>query len=379
VSSSTHHSSLNASFAGCQNHLNDKLLKHHRTLFKAPSTTRLKMSSSRTIRIRILVMSDTHDQAISPSELPRTPVDVVLHCGDFTNGSKIAEFESAISLLQQVEAPLKLAIAGNHDFSLDESVLQAKVREAGLQAEFELVEREYGCPSMLKRKFENAGVFLLDEGTHLFRLQNGARLTVYASPYTPSYGDWGFQYHPANGHNFDIRTGTDIVMTHGPPHGVMDRTQRGKRAGCPELFTAVAHARPRIHCFGHIHEGWGAKLVRWKHTGMEARPTHFTAIDNERSFPIRKLADMQASAYDTEEMRAEKGRLQLQLEVMKAATTSHCIDDTHPLEEGKHTLFVNASLEAVTNESTDPCPERHTPNAPQQSPWLIDIELQRDC
>lgn len=36
----------------------------------------------------------------------------------------------------------------------------------------------------------------------------------------------------------------DVVMTHGPPKVIMDYTHSGERAGSPELFRALARARP---------------------------------------------------------------------------------------------------------------------------------------
>lgn len=84
----------------------------------------------------------------------------------------------------------------------------------------------------------------------------------------------------------------------------MEYSYGKERAGCPELFTAIANARPRLHCFGHIHEGWGARLVSWK-DGIE-QPTHFTAINNDRSPVVEKLAGLRIGKFDSEEDIAVK-------------------------------------------------------------------------
>lgn len=55
----------------------------------------------------------------------------------------------------------------------------------------------------------------------------------------------------------------DILLTHGPPYARLDETSRGDFAGCPHLLRALMRSRPLIHCFGHIHEGWGAERVKW--------------------------------------------------------------------------------------------------------------------
>ena len=76
------------------------------------------------------------------------------------------------------------------------------------------------------------GIVFLDEGTHRYTLKNGASLTVYASPYTPALGQWGCQYHPDQEHSFDSEKGTDVVITHGPPRGVLDYTYARERGEC---------------------------------------------------------------------------------------------------------------------------------------------------
>ena len=74
------------------------------------------------------------------------------------------------------------------------------------------------------------------------------------------------------------------------------------------LFAAVARVKPKVHCFGHIHEGWGARVVSWKDE-YGGPLTHFTAIDNERSKVLENLASLQASNFDTRRMlRGKRGR-----------------------------------------------------------------------
>lgn len=169
---------------------------------------------------------------------------------------------------------------------------------------------------------------LTDEGTYHFVLANGARLTVYASAWTPEYGRWGFQYGEG-GHDFAIEKETDVAMTHGPAHKMLDRTRSHDDAGCPSLWAAVAKARPRIHCFGHIHEAYGAVKQSWEGEGEQM------ALE-----------------------RAEGG------EGGEITPVSLCPEDegSIPFEAGKETLFVNAAVMTVAYR-------------PHQSPWLVELEL----
>jgi Icc-related predicted phosphoesterase len=318
------------------------------------------------IKTRLLIISDTHGTDFSPADKPLQSADVAIHCGDLTDGSKLEEFRTAIKLLKDINARLKLVIAGNHDFTMDIPAFEKKVAEVMPPLEPELVAKEYGAPGEARQLFEearDAGVVFLIEGTHQISLENGALLNVYASPYTPALGAWGFQYHPERGHDFSIERGVDVVITHGPPKGIMDYTHGRERAGCPHLFAAVARARPQVHCFGHIHEGWGARQVTWRDNYGE-QPSHFTAIDNDRSHWIEKLASLQPSKFDTQEDAEQKLVKVERYKQDRCCMTSHCAGDEHPLEQGKQTLFVNASISGSGDN-------------PVQKPWLIDIGLPR--
>ncbi|KAK2847624.1 hypothetical protein FQN49_005709, partial [Arthroderma sp. PD_2] len=273
---------------------------------------------------KILILSDTHATEYAP---PAQHADVALHCGDLTEESKIDEFRATIQLLKGINAPLKLVIAGNHDFTLDIPMFKQKVAEMPGPADPELVKKVFGDYGEARKLFEEArkdGIILLDEGVYTFDLANGASLMIYASPFTPSEGDWGFQYRLKEGHNFKIEDGVDIVMTHGPPHGLMDRPYSSPRVGCPDLFKAVFQARPRLHCFGHIHEEWGAKLVTWR-DNADANPSHLSVIENDpgKSPQITNLSRLAGSKYDEPETRAAK------LEKLKTSEREGCYSTSH--------------------------------------------------
>ena len=318
------------------------------------------------VRTRFYILSDTHGIEFEKEERYSRHADVAIHCGDLTEESELEEYRATLRLLMEIDAPLKLVIAGNHDFTLDEPVFKEKVAQARPPLDAHLVRKvygEYGEAKQLLEDARSAGIIFLDEGTHRFTLENGAILNVYASPYTPSLGDWGFQYHPSRGHEFDVLNGVDLVMTHGPPKGIMDYTESKQRAGCPDLFEAIARARPRMHCFGHIHEGWGARLVTWRKRLTE-KPSHLTDIDNEKSTTIEKLSGFTHSKFDTTESCEEKSRNERHHRQQGCYATTHCTGDAIPLEHGAQTLFINAAVQG-------------TEEKPLQLPWLVDLELSK--
>lgn len=299
--------------------------------------------------------------------VPSQPVDVAIHCGDLTEESKLDEFRATLKLLHAIEAPLKFVIAGNHDFTLDATSFKKKVEEATRrELESELIFTTYGEYEEARRLLldaEKDGIYFLDEGTHRFILRNGAELAIFASPFTPSLGEWGFQYHPDQGHIFNIEEGTDIVVAHGPPRGILDRTNSRERSGCPDLFGSIAKAKPQVHCFGHIHESWGAKMVTWREI-LSEKPSHLTDIDNDKSFIIEQLSTLQEGKFDTpEDVKAKQEKVNKYAE-HKFCHTSHCHGDKAALDIGKQTLFVNASIKGDED-------------MPIQPPWLVELDLRK--
>ena len=70
--------------------------------------------------------------------------DVAIHCGDLTEESKLHEFKTALQTLRSIRAPLKLVIAGNHDFTLDVPAFKRKLSAIDPPLDDALVKREYG-------------------------------------------------------------------------------------------------------------------------------------------------------------------------------------------------------------------------------------------
>ncbi|KAF2709775.1 Metallo-dependent phosphatase, partial [Pleomassaria siparia CBS 279.74] len=227
-------------------------------------------STSATKSVKFLIISDTHD-----TELQSYPeCDVLLHCGDLTEDGSSASISAALKSLGKVKAELKIAIAGNHEISLDKDFY---LSEGGLEAEHEKSRSlVFGSESIAAQN----GITFLEEGTHRFTLKSGASFQIYTSQWTPKHGSSAFQYpsgedryNPAEitplwAKNVGTETSIipediDIVMTHGPPKYILDDTNDGRSAGCEHLRRAIARARPRLHCFGHIHAGYGVQRVEF--------------------------------------------------------------------------------------------------------------------
>jgi Icc-related predicted phosphoesterase len=50
----------------------------------------------------------------------------------------------------------------------------------------------------------------------------------------------------------------DILLTHGPPYSILDKSTRTSHLGCKELLKSVSTiVKPKLHVFGHVHGGHG--------------------------------------------------------------------------------------------------------------------------
>jgi hypothetical protein len=109
--------------------------------------------------------------ASSISELRRCIKTQFLIISD-THGD---EFRETIQLLKDIDAPLKLVIASNHDFSLDPPVSERKITAAIRLAQEPLsdvlVKKEFGDHSASRQLLQEAkdeGIVFVDEGPHHF-------------------------------------------------------------------------------------------------------------------------------------------------------------------------------------------------------------------
>jgi Icc-related predicted phosphoesterase len=136
--------------------------------------------------------------------------------------------------LGQLPHRTKLLIAGNHDFCFQRQPLESRAA------------------------ISNA-IYLEDSGVEI----DG--LAFYGSPWQPWFLDFAFNLK----RGADIRAkwelipaNTSVLVTHGPPRGIGDKTFRGDHAGCDDLLDIVRVVRPSLHLFGHIHEGYGETRER---------------------------------------------------------------------------------------------------------------------
>ena len=106
-------------------------------------------------------------------------------------------------------------------------------------------------------------------------------LVIHGSPWTPTFFDWAFMQDDrdlVDRWNL-IPQHVDVLVTHGPPHGYGDRSNRDTREGSLTLLERLLELdRLRLHIYGHIHEDPG----QW--TLGKATLVNATVVDDSYRF-----------------------------------------------------------------------------------------------
>lgn len=189
--------------------------------------------------IRVVAIADTHDNH-DAIEIPDG--DIFVHAGDWTMFGDKPKIKVFLDWVEKLPHPIKVIVAGNHELSMDPSTpMFADLKMKDLIDKYKSII--YLCDSSVEVKVRRR------------------RLRIWGSPYTLAYNDWAFQYAPGERTWQNVPDGTDMVVTHSPPFGVLDTIENcGHRpGGCKDLRDRVAKIKPKVHIFGHLHDDGGRR------------------------------------------------------------------------------------------------------------------------
>ena len=176
--------------------------------------------------MKCVVISDTHGMH---RKIDIPDGDVLIHGGDILGRGSLQELREFNDWLGELPHAYKLIIAGNHDWC------------------FERDEKA-------SRELLTNGIYLQDES---FEIEG---VKFYGSPWQPWFLDWAFNLPRGEAikNKWDlIPQGIDVLITHGPCYGILDKTSSGENVGCEELLKSLERIKPKFHLCGHIHEGYG--------------------------------------------------------------------------------------------------------------------------
>jgi Icc-related predicted phosphoesterase len=185
--------------------------------------------------MRVVSISDTH-ALHNRMDYPIPDGDLLIVAGDFTNVGEIYDVRKFAAFLHTLPHHKKILIAGNHDWGL---------------ANYNKEE----CKRLLKDF-----IYLEDQEVTIDGIK------FYGSPVQPTFCDWAFNIdrgEPIARYWANIPNDVNILITHGPVHGILDLTHYDQEhAGCEELKKRIEHLSSlKVHISGHIHETYGTKTV----------------------------------------------------------------------------------------------------------------------
>lgn len=177
--------------------------------------------------------------------------DLLIIAGDLTANGRELEYFDCFDWIEAQNYRKKILIAGNHDMQMQEENYQGPIGD-------------------VKEAFE----YLCDSGTEFEGFK------IWGSP-------WSLWFKGINPHctaftgdedDLDrkfslIPQDIDILVTHSPPHGILDELDRGKKTkqtlhgGSKWLAFHSRRVRPKLHVFGHIHEGYGRTKIWYSKSG----------------------------------------------------------------------------------------------------------------
>lgn len=183
--------------------------------------------------MKIVCLSDTH---MSHEDVKIPDGDVLIHSGDATCSGNLVEVSAFCEWFRKFPHKHKIFVAGNHDW---------------------LFQDDPGIARQLTRDFH----YLQDSSIEIEGLK------FYGSPWTPRYGWWAFMVDGEDlKRKWDmIPQDVDVLITHGPPDGILDMAGPSRHAGCNYLRDALVRVHPKLHIFGHIHYGHGELIQAGTH------------------------------------------------------------------------------------------------------------------
>ncbi len=190
-------------------------------------------SPKQVYNMKIVCISDTHND-YHRLEIPDG--DILIHAGDidaFSLSSELTDFNLWMASLPHKH---KIVVAGNHDSYIDTT------------------------PLNVVRTHLHSVHYLENSGCEIDCIK------IWGSPVTPMFNNWS--YMSERGQEINefwqmIPDDTNILITHGPAYGILDRTffPREEHVGCKDLLNRINEIKPKLHIFGHIHPDYGQTKI----------------------------------------------------------------------------------------------------------------------
>ena len=186
---------------------------------------------------KVNLISDTHNKHTTLNGFLESG-ELLIHAGDISARGSIKEIESFLDWYDSLDYDHKIFISGNHDFLFERDIDKAR----GILTGYKTVD------------------YIQDESIEISK-DDDDTIKIWGSPWSPFFHNWAFNLE----RNSDIMRekwdiipdDIDILVTHTPPHGILDSNIDYRLCGDELLMERIKSIKPKICIFGHIHEANG--------------------------------------------------------------------------------------------------------------------------
>lgn len=200
----------------------------------------------------IVALSDTHELH---GDLVVPDGDVLVHAGDFTGRGSLPAVAKFAAWMAQHPHKHKIVIAGNHEMSFEDIYNTASPRY--VDGKRRIPTGRSTTRSLALSMLTDAGLTYLEDSPTVV----DGRL-FYGSPWTPAFKNWAFNLDRGSRGMLltraKIPADVEVLITHGPPFGILDSTVDHAHQGCQALAARVFHLdKLKANIFGHLHKDGG--------------------------------------------------------------------------------------------------------------------------
>lgn len=176
---------------------------------------------------KIITISDTHNQH---EEIYIEDCDILIHSGDASTHGTESELVNFFEWFKAQPAKHKIFVPGNHDIWLENNTI---------------------CDVKIL-----IGESININGIHIYGAPWRARPKRVTSEDRVRFDGFSVLYTKIESYWDRIPNELDILITHVPPLGYLDRAEKSRR-GCELLANRILNIKTKYHLFGHIHSGYG--------------------------------------------------------------------------------------------------------------------------
>lgn len=212
--------------------------------------------------MRIVAVSDIHCRWPTIT-IPEC--DLLISCGDYSFRGERHVVKNFHKWLNKQPARHIISVQGNHELWVEKNFQEARM--VAIEA----------CPR----------VHFVEED--LIEIEG---IKIFCSAWTPFFMNWAynaFRGEEIQQHWKKIPDVVNILVTHGPPYGILDELVypdgigKGEFVGCEDLLNVVKRIKPDLHFFGHIHN-WGGN--EWH---IDGTSFYNTSICDEMYYPANSV------------------------------------------------------------------------------------------